>query len=236
MAARNFGLVHKRNVLVVGNVGSGKSTVINKIINEDPGLTTEFSLSRITTGTEQVAGEFKFDSTTKYSVNVIDTIGLVDPEGVSSKQMADIQIIKDIKRTVSNTFNEGISIIFIVLNIQRLRSEEKKLFEVLKSNFDSGFWKICTLIFTHCELLSDATIKLRLDEIKKKYLPLLPAAHFEWNDTRIKTVGFPKESEIAEEYRAAIRDKMDKDAYILRNAIKEADKLEPLFNIWRQRR
>ena len=227
----DVGLTYARNILVIGNVGSGKSTVINKLVGTEA-LKTGFSFSRITTKIGMVGGTMKVDSDKQFIVNIIDSVGMIDPQGNPSKEMTDLRLIKDLKEKISSTFTAGVSIILIVLHIERLRSEGKQLIQLLKNNFYPKFWKKCHLVLTHCDLLTESAIEERLQDIKKHFLCYFPK-DFEWKETRITTVGFFKQNDIAEEYKDRLTKRADGEACKLRKAVMEAEDFEPNFNLWK---
>ena len=228
------GLLYTRNVLVIGNIGSGKSTVINKLINSNS-MKTGFSLSRITTKIEIFRGTMTCDSDKHFSLLVIDSVGMIDPDVNPSKEMTDLRLIKDLKEKISSIFTAGVNIILIVLNIEQLRSEGKQLIQLLKNNFYSKFWKKCHLVFTHCELLSESAIKERLQDIKEKLLHYFPQ-DFEWIETRIITVGFFEEKDIDKDYEVAFKKKVKNEVFKLRKAVMDAEDFEPNFNLWKHKK
>lgn len=238
MAEGNFQISHTRNIIVIGTIGTGKSTLINRIIGDDC-LRTGFSLSRITKEIEQVSGLMEFDGK-KYNITCIDSAGLIDPSSDFDKQLTNPHIIDDIKMAISITFKVGVSIIFLVLDISRLRIEERNLFKYLQEHFGPSFWKKCFIVFTHCDILTDDGKEAAITEFKSSFEGYGCLKQFigsgTWEDARrlrVKTVGLPTDSEVTDELAIELAPRVENDIYMLRKIVKEAVSLEPSNNVLR---
>ena len=236
MAESRFCFTYNRNILVIGSTGTGKSTLLNKIIGEADRFQTGCSTRRITTEIEQVSGIMTFNED-KYELTCIDTVGMNDQNKCLGDNITNAQVIADIKMAISTTFKEGVSVIFIVLSKQRIREEERKLFTFLNQHFDSGFWRKCFIVITHCELLKKEAIDTRVQDLKdnlERYNCLKQfVGNDKWEDARlrIKTVGFPDNKTTHSDMVAALRVGMENDILMLRKIVAEASAMEPSVNI-----
>ena len=219
-----FNFVHKRNVIVIGRTGSGKSTLINRIVGEEL-LEAKFSFSSVTKEIEQIHGTLEIDSI-KYDVCFIDTVGVHD--GTSSNQKSNTQIISDIKEAITKRFTSGVNLILVTLNLQQLTAQDKEMFTMLRSNFQPAFWKLAVLVFTHCDLLNEKAIKQRIQDFKGNEETKEIAKSF---GDQIITVGFPSLDDIKEEHKKERMKEMKVDVGKLHNTLKKAKSVEQPTNI-----
>ena len=215
-----FSFVHKRNVIVIGRTGSGKSTLINKVIGQSV-LKAKFSFSSVTKQIEQIAGNLEIDSQT-YDITFIDTVGIHD--GSLYDEKSNSQIIADIKKAITDRFTIGVHLILVTLNLQQLSGDDKEMFKMLQSRFKPTFWKIAVLVFTHCDLLNERAIKERISDFKTNKATRDIAEKFE---DRIVTVGFPSLDDIKEEHKEKREEEMKRDVGKLHDVIENAQYLQP---------
>ena len=86
----------KRNVLVVGKTGCGKSTIANKVLCFDDDqrvFNVQPSYEAVTKRIENQSSRIRMGSTT-YEINMIDTIGFSDTRKSGAK--SDDMIMKEI--------------------------------------------------------------------------------------------------------------------------------------------
>ena len=219
-----FNFVHKRNVIVIGRTGSGKSTLINQIVGQKV-LEERFSFSSVTKEIEQIQGTLEIDSK-KYEVCFIDTVGVHD--GTSSNQKSNAQIISDIKTAITERITSGVNLILVTLNLLQLSPQDKEMFTMFRSNFKPAFWKLAVLVFTHCDLLNERAIKQRIQDFKYNEETKEIAQSF---GDQIITVGFPSLDDIKEEHKQTRLEEMKVDVGKLHDALKEANSAELPKNI-----
>ena len=88
MAQLTATLIEHRGVIVVGKNGAGKSTIANTLANrEEEIFTVSSSPQSCTKECSTPNHEFQTKEESKtYLVNVMDTVGLFDTDGVTNKQ------------------------------------------------------------------------------------------------------------------------------------------------------
>ena len=112
-------IMSHRNVVVIGKSGAGKSTVANKLLDEETfkvaasvdGITGVISHSEVTI---EQGGKL-------YLTKVVDTVGLMDPK------LQEKDTIADIKRYFRHIFPYGINLIMFVFRMGRFTAEERDL-------------------------------------------------------------------------------------------------------------
>ena len=141
----------RRNVLVIGKTGAGKSTVANKIIGENV-FTTSGSVQSSTSGNSYHDVAVVDERNGKYySIRIIDTIGFEDTGTTTSNE----EIIKSVKRYFQTHTPEGIHLIIFVFRKGRFTQEEKKVFEFITEKFGASIKPLSALVITHCDNETD---------------------------------------------------------------------------------
>ena len=215
--AEGFNFVEKRNVIVIGRTGVGKSTLINKIVGKDI-LEARYDFVSVTKDISQISGRLKIGAI-EYDISFIDTRGVNDEKAPDDP--TNFQIIFDIKKAVNSRLSSGVNLILITLKLGDVRPADKRMFRLLQTNFKPTFWKLAYLVFTHCDLLNEQAIEIRKQQFKANNEI---AQKFE---DRILTVGFPNEKELKEEFKESVAGPMESDVAKLHNVIKLASVAEP---------
>lgn len=223
--------IEKRNIIVIGRIGTGKSTLINKVVGKER-LKAGFSFSAITEEIKQIAGKLKIDEcNSSFDVTFIDTVGLND--GAAHHQKTNAEIMEDIKEAITDRLSHGVNLIIITLNIEeRFTSYDKELFDLLQLNFKGKFWDLSILVFTHCDRLLDKKIEERLEIFKDDRVTKEIADKF---GDRIVTVGFPCSDDYDESNAEEVEKKMKRDTGKLHKCIEKAAEMElPKYIIQKQ--
>ena len=210
--------------MVIGKIGTGKTTLINNIIGKDI-LKAKFSFSRVTHLTEQITGKLTLGQVT-YDINFIDTIGLSDAVGApsSSDNFTNPQIIESIKIAIKERFKDGLSLVIITLNLQSYTKDDKDMFKILESNFKPLFWQLAILVFTHSDGMVEREVEQRVQSFKNDEQTRAIASKFEG---RIITVGFPSLEIIKEDFKESLKRDMERDVQKLHEYIKIAVTTQP---------
>ena len=211
----------KRNVIIIGRTGSGKSTLVNKIVGKEI-IETKFSCHA---DIKQIAGKLEIDDQ-PYDITLVDTIGL--DYAASGRNLSNTQILTVIQEAITDRLAHGVNLILITLNLQQLSVDDIKIFEMLQPHFKPKFWKLSILILTHCDLLSETAIKERIQDFKsnKAYKEIV-----EKFEGRIVTVGFFSLDHIKEENKEKINKEMQRDVRKLLDIIENAHLMELPKNI-----
>ena len=215
----------ERYVMVIGKVGCGKSTLINKIIGTNV-FRAEQSLNRVTYAIRQTVGK-KYIDEILYELDFIDTIGLGDVVENPSHQLSfsNPEIIVMIKEQLKVRFKHGVNIIFVTIRYKTFKKDDKDMFKLLQTHFKPKFWNLAVLVITHCEGIKDSVLKEYIEKLKSTE----PAIR-KFED-RIVTTGFPDLNTIREELKIPYPEEIAEGVKILDNIIKEANCVEPYEEI-----
>ena len=140
-------------ILLVGNTGVGKSSLINALFGEDIAPVTHGpSATKHELVEEHVATVFGVELT------IYDTRGLSDPDCRSDK------IITETKKVCT----EEVDIVLICYSIIDRMGDESgvRTLHVLAKSFDENIWKKCILVLTKANLCKH-TLKCEGDELVK---------------------------------------------------------------------
>ena len=228
MASPSYRYVEGRNIIVIGKMGCGKTTIINKIVGKDI-LLAKFSFSRVTRQIDQITGKLELENAT-YDINFIDTIGMDDAAGspTSDNNFTNPHIIASIKKALKERFKNGLNLAIVTLNLQSYTRTDIDMFEMIQSNFTPMFWKIAVLVFTHCDGMVESAVQQRINSFKNDCLTKEIAAKFE---DRIITVGFPSVKDFKEELKPILERDMERDVKKLHDHIMKANLLQPYEEI-----
>ena len=221
--------VPKRSVMVIGKVGCGKSTLINKIIGGPNNVfPAKRSFHRVTDRIRQTKGKKTIDEQS-YEIFFMDTIGIGDAvEDPSSEPVfSNPQIIAKIKTAIKDRFKDGINLIFVTLQYNSFKEDDKDMFKILQTQFKPAFWDLAVLVITHCENIKDWMLQQYIEELKSNEPAIL-----KFKD-RIVTVGFPdlETLDVPEEVKQQYKESMKKDVKKLDKFIRDAVDLEPYVEI-----
>jgi len=198
----------KRNVVVIGKTGSGKSTVANKILCLDDDkrcFNVQFSYQAVTTTIDNATRNIPIGSET-YAVNVIDTIGFSDTRITGAK--SDDAIMKEIKKELTDRAPEGINLLIFVFRHSRFTNEEKAAFDKIQKSFSHLINRISLLVITNCEQLTRGArekviIDFKNDPLTKDFAKMMTKG--------IYTVGFPDTETLAPVFKSAMLQSMKED-------------------------
>jgi GTPase Era involved in 16S rRNA processing len=139
--------LERRNVIVVGKTGAGKSTVANKISGHS-NFKVDNSLESVTHQVSHTEVNV-VDPTTNvhYVFKIIDTIGFFNTK-ISNKD-----VFQKIKTYFQEKVPEGINLVLLVFKQGRFTKEEKKTFDFLRENFQNNISNASALTITNCDEL-----------------------------------------------------------------------------------
>eukprot|EP00117_Sycon_ciliatum_P042557 scpid64065/ scgid30942/ len=134
----------KRHVLIIGRTGSGKSTIVNMLVNNGYSASECNSPNAVGHGAAAGTTKAKFSIAPRTGMFICDTIGFGD------RTNSEEEIIEDL-RAIYKTAEMGISCIIVVAKCQRWSMEDVLLLDILDRMFESNWPKQAILVLTHYE-------------------------------------------------------------------------------------
>lgn len=225
MAARQ---IERRNVLVVGKSGAGKSTVCNQLLNIPDAFTVKEYHDDDKADPSCCHKESKIKAEKKeYLFKVIDTIGYFD-QNLSNKE-----ILNKMKTYLQANLSEGLNLIIFVFRRGRFTKEEEEAFKILTTHFQDSIPQFSALVITNCDESDDEGRQRFVEEFKanKKSKPIA-----EFMKKGIYPVGFPDIQKMKPKLRDAYMEDIQTDRNVLLEVVKasseeclRAEIFQPIF-------
>ena len=207
--------IQRRNVVVLGKTGAGKSTVANKIVGKDVFVVGKGSVASVTKEPGSKEAEHVVDNI-QYHIKAIDTVGLFDTCNTSHAA-----IFRQAKAFFRDKVPEGISLVLFVFKEGRFTQEEKDTFHSLIENFGKErISDISALIVTCCENMDSDARSAYVKELKEDPLTK-PITSFMRKG--IYTVGFPDVEKAGARLKPIYEESAKEDAEILRKLIQDCE-------------
>ena len=208
MAEASHSTLH-RNVVVVGKTGAGKSSVCNKLLEEDT-FRVAASLDEVTKTIGHGAVTVRHENGKKYHIQVVDTVGLF---GRSCKNK---DTIASIKKYFRDTFHDGISLVLFVFSKSRFTEEVQKCLETIIKIFHADVSPLSALVITHCDHMETASRCAYVEQFRSNQHTRRIAAFMKKG---IFTVGFPSLDDMDEDEYELVQKKMARDVKDLRDLV-----------------
>lgn len=214
----------RRNVVVIGKTGGGKSSVANKILGDaaDNNFETGRAFTSCTTEVAARSAVLETDDGTMYVVKVIDTIGLFD---TTSQDLAksNTAAMQAIKKFFLEESPEGVNLILFVCRQGHWTAEEQKTFDYILRYFREDISALSALVFTQCDNLSLSGRERILEEFKHDPKRAV-IADFMKKGKGMHTVGFPDLNDMPSALRSVYEDLVGSDQKMLRNLVYGCEK------------
>lgn len=213
----------RRNVVVVGKTGAGKSTVANKILEGRTNTEERFTVSHrvLASVTDAIKAEsslLKTRDDVEYIVQVVDTIGLFDNKPGSN----NFTIMKDVKTFFRKRIPEGLNLILFVFKQGRWTDEEQKTFDLFTTNFvGTEISSISGLVVTGC----DGFTSEKKESLKEEFRNSHPNIS-EFMQKGIHTVSFPNLDTLLPEIKAIHVRYQKADQETLRKLVYNSDEMK----------
>jgi len=203
------------NIVVLGVMGSGKSTVANKILRyeafdvaSNPTRVTKFvsCAERVLEGPDEVM----------YSVKVVDTVGFSDPE-----KDPDI-ILEDLREFFQKNVVEGVSLVLFVSR-KRFTNEVIDTIDCIKENLRE-ISPMSALVITNCDSMTDKARADLIEGIKRDKAPhVVKVCSF--MKKGIYAVGFPDLEDTREDFKPVLEKVMEADIKKLHQVVYQSTEM-----------
>lgn len=210
-------MTERRNVLIVGKTGGGKSTIANRILvsaddENQPFKVSDEVLSSTECDTVMKSASLPSDNgRTVYHVNVIDTVGLFDTRGIKN-----VTTLNKMRKFFRENVHEGVHLIIFVFKVGRWTEQEQEVMDVIVKHFKNDIKEVSALVLTGCEQFTEAKRSKTINEFKSRpELKRIP----ELMQRGIYTVGFPNFSELSEDFIRSYESVVKKDQEKLRSLV-----------------
>ena len=200
----------KRNVVIVGKTGAGKSTVGNRILG-DGRFEVDSTPSSVTSFATASSNTFTKDGV-EYSVTVIDTIGLYDNSGKLSNE----QIMDNTRKTIKENV-DGLHLVIFVIKNGRFTQEERTTFDTIHKKFSTNIDPISALVITGCEGVNKEKV---IQQYKENHVTKQIVAHMQKG---IYAVGFPDTNELEGPFQDIFTKSAEEDKATLQELVVRCD-------------
>ena len=152
----------KKNILLVGKTGKGKSRIIEILCNETGLSSNDRTNSCTNKVTEHLLPNNEF--------NIIDTPGFGDSEG------RDSLFIGQLYNLLIKLADGLVLVIYVKSALDRLDFDEKKNIDLLDNMFDNKIFTNFIIVLTFCDKEESETLSKTIHDHKTKCqnLPILP--------------------------------------------------------------
>jgi len=152
--------VVKKQILIVGSTGTGKSTIINMLYNNDINCDSCKEPAPVGDSSDSVTKALNYYYISKQQISLIDSIGLSDPT------ITDVEVVLKMKQFLSLSVT-GIHLVVIVVKWGRINGPERLNLSAIASMFENNWKEKAVLVLTHYPHEFSEDHKIEDNEIKK---------------------------------------------------------------------
>lgn len=208
----------RRNVVVVGKTGSGKSTVANYILSTgDDEFEVSASFKSVTQRVSHADTVLTYDSGI-YSVTVLDTVGLFDTGMLSNKKIMD-----EVQDYAHKHAPDGVNLVLFVMKKGRYSPEEKQAFDYISERLGRNISAVSALVLTHCDNEDEEARQSLVEDFTTGDMTSKMASCMEKG---IYTVGFPDTGKMKQKMLALMQEDIEDDRQTLLKLIASCSERE----------
>ena len=229
MKSKSITRLQRRNVLILGKTGAGKSTLGNKLIEQSNILegdlfkvsyTSVLSTSAIME--TSVCTTLLMNESNHYIVQVVDTVGPFDARRIKIHGIVtNDMIMKRLSAFIKERVPSGFNTVLFVLKLGRWTVEEQETFDLIIRQFSDELSSISALVITGCETMTD---KERAN-YATEFIKAQPAIA-EFMQKGIHTIGFPNTNRVKPAFRKIFEDDAKSDQEYLRQLVYSCDEMK----------
>uniref|UniRef100_A0A3B1ITS1 AIG1-type G domain-containing protein n=1 Tax=Astyanax mexicanus TaxID=7994 RepID=A0A3B1ITS1_ASTMX len=224
--------------LMVGETGTGKTTLINTMVNYYLGITEEEKMDQTESQTSEITVYEIFSEQKPFSLSIIDTPGYGDTRGIDK----DMEIPQNLhKLFLHETGVKDLDAVCLVLKASqnRISDAQRYIFEGVLSLFGKDIGENIVLFITHSDGLPPSNV---LKAVEKEKIPCCHDAenqpvHFLFNNRqsekhstaktkRAVKMAWEMGEESLEEFFEFLKSKVRKSLTLTVNVLKERIQLE----------
>lgn len=201
----------RRNVVIVGRTGCGKSSVANSILSDTcVKFPVSSSLNSVTNSVSHTDTTFE-QSGKYYNVSVFDTIGLFD-----TGRLSDQTVMDKVQNYAYRFAPSGVNLVLFIMRKARFSPEEEKAFNYISDRLGRQIRAVSALIITHSEGEKDEERVSTVQNFRRNEKTRSMA---ECMGKGIYCVGFPDLSTMIPKLAFAMEDGIQEDRQMLRRLI-----------------
>lgn len=201
----------KRNILLLGRTGVGKSSVVNHIIGRKLFLVGD-STTNVTSTTRMAQAVLSLP-TIKCNLH----LQVIDTAGFYYNELTDPKVIQDFETFLKSNVPEGVHLILHCVKFGRLMPDFTTF-----SYKGQDISDISALVITHCETFSAEQREMIISELTTHQTT---KDIVEFMKKGVVCVGFPSLDEVDDRIRELYRQSAQKDTEKLRALIEESNNI-----------
>ena len=195
----------ERNIVILGRTGTGKKTVVNKLLGEER-FQVDSAMTSVTREARNMTVEHK-TSEVHYKIKILDTLGPY------SSTIDEETILKEIEEYSTGASYKGINLILFTFRHGVYERREIEIFNAICEMYKEEIPNISALVVTGCECIDEEGRKRLIEELNSV---TVTREFVQFMKKGIHPVGFPNIKNI----KPALRDEYEQGIISDTNSLK----------------